>query len=358
MDGGWSAVAQRAADALGVAPGELVLVRDRAGRPEVLSEVLLAVERRGATPLPELLAPDDLGRLLRTVPVPHLAAWDRHRLGWVGRADRVLVLEGAGFDPAGVPEDALAAWAAAVDRLRAVDEARRLPFLVAAVPTAARAAALGLSLPELDAALAPALAADRAELRREIAPVRAAVVGAGTLTVRSGAGCELSLRRGDRAWLEDDGSVAADAAARGVQPVVNLPAGSLYTTVLEGETRGRLRLAGDADGGGSTLRFEGGRVVDVDGGAGAEQLRALFARHSGGADRVSHVGVGLNPRLRRPFAWALVDEHVHGALFVAFGENRYLGGENASSLNVDFALADASLLADDRVVVDRGAIAV
>ena len=52
MDGIWSAVADRAADALGVAPGELVLVRDRAGRPEVLSKVLLAIERRGATAPP------------------------------------------------------------------------------------------------------------------------------------------------------------------------------------------------------------------------------------------------------------------------------------------------------------------
>ena len=358
MDGIWSDVAHRIVDALGVAAGELVLVRDRAGRPEVLAEVLLAVERRGATPLPELLTADQLGRVLRTVPVPHLAAWDRRRLELVRRADRVLVLAGSEMDAEAVPAEALAAWGAAAGRLATVDEERRLPFLLVAVPTTARAAALGLSLPELDAALVPALGVDRAELRREIARVRAGVAGTGTLTVRSGAGCELSLKLGDRLWLEDDGSIAADAAARGIQSVVNLPAGSVYTTVLEGETRGQLRLPGAADGEGITLRFENGRVVDVDGDAGAEDLRALFARHSGDADRISHVGIGLNPRLRRPFAWALVDEHVHGALFVAFGENRYLGGENASSLNVDFALPDATLLADGRVVVDAGVIAV
>lgn len=127
--------------------------------------------------------------------------------------------------------------------------------------------------------------------------------------------------------------------------------------MLEGETRGRLRLAGAADDEGRTLRFEGGRVVEVEGGAGAEELRAIFARHGGNADRISHIGIGLNPRLRRPFGWALVDEHVHGALFVAFGENRHLGGENASSLNVDFSLAGATLLVDRRVVVDQGVIA-
>ncbi|MGE0543221.1 MAG: hypothetical protein AB7R89_23935, partial [Dehalococcoidia bacterium] len=50
----------------------------------------------------------------------------------------------------------------------------------------------------------------------------------------------------------------------------------------------------------------------------------------------------------------LVDEHVEGAIFVAFGENRYLGGWNESSLNVDFALTIASLYVDDDLVVERG----
>ena len=85
---------------------------------------------------------------------------------------------------------------------------------------------------------------------------------------------------------------------------------------------------------------------------------AMFDRHTGEARRISHVGVGLNPYLRRPVGWTLVDEHLHGSLFVALGENRYLGGENASSLNVDFAVPGATLLVDDRIVVDAGVVAV
>lgn len=107
-----------------------------------------------------------------------------------------------------------------------------------------------------------------------------------------------------------------------------------------------------------TLRFEDGGVAKVEAGAGAETVQAMFDRHSGDANRISHIGIGLNPYLRRSFAWPLVDEHVHGALFVAFGENRYLGGENASSLNVDFAIPGATLLVDDRDVVDAGVVVV
>lgn len=101
MDVTWSDVAQRAVVGLGVAAGELVLVRDHAGRPEVLAEILLAIEQRGATPLPEMLAPEYLRRLLHTASLSYLATWDQHRLGWVQQADCVLVLEGAELDTEG-----------------------------------------------------------------------------------------------------------------------------------------------------------------------------------------------------------------------------------------------------------------
>jgi hypothetical protein len=52
----------------------------------------------------------------------------------------------------------------------------------------------------------------------------------------------------------------------------------------------------------------------------------------------------------------LVDEHVHGHVFVAFGETRDMGGKNASSLNIDFALPGATLLVGDRVVVSKGVV--
>jgi hypothetical protein len=50
----------------------------------------------------------------------------------------------------------------------------------------------------------------------------------------------------------------------------------------------------------------------------------------------------------------MVDECRMGCVFIAFGENRYLGGENASSLNVDFTIQHGTLLVDGQVVVDRG----
>jgi leucyl aminopeptidase (aminopeptidase T) len=139
--------------------------------------------------------------------------------------------------------------------------------------------------------------------------------------------------------------------------VSNLPAGSIYTTVIEQAAEGTLWLpeAGPAED--VTMHFRQGRVVDIQARVGCAELVALLDRHSGESRRISHIGVGLNPHLHHPIGWVIVDEQAHGALFVALGENRYLSGENASSLNIDFTIPNATLLADDRVVVREGVLA-
>jgi leucyl aminopeptidase (aminopeptidase T) len=96
------------------------------------------------------------------------------------------------------------------------------------------------------------------------------------------------------------------------------------------------------------------RIVAIEAAHGADALARWLDGHTGEPRRVSHIGVGLNPHLRTPIGWTLVDEHIAGVLFLALGENRYMGGQNASSLNHDFALFDASLWVDDFLVVSKG----
>ena len=351
----WTSIARRIVEGVGVRSGDLVLVRGGSD-PAVLEEVLLAVEEAGATPLPEIAHGSYLRRLLMRVDPVHLAGWDRHRLGWMRDIDRLISLGGGPPDFSDVPPGALEAWEGAVARLGRTEEERRVPFLVVALPDRARAAALGMSVPELEAIVLPALAAPTAELRGEIDRVLPRVRGARSLTLHTGASCELRLTLGARPWLTDDGVIDEEDRTLGAG-VSNLPAGSIYTTVIEDATEGTVQLpqAGPADD--AVLRFEQGRIVDIQARQGAADLAAMFDRHTGESRRISHVGIGLNPRLRRPIGWVLVDEHVHGAVFVALGENRYMGGENASSLNIDFCVPDATLVADGRGVVRNGVVA-
>ncbi len=339
------AVVQRIVQVLGIQPGDLVLVRDAAGRLDVLLEISLAIEMQGATPLVELVPAEYRQRLWNEVPREYLAHWDRHRSQWIQQADRILVLAGAEPDWDVVSRKGFRTWEQAVHRLTVAEEARGLSGTLVAVPTKTRAEQLGLSLESLEAILLPALLASAQELQAQVDRVLDAAAEGQTIAIHSGADHVLIMQQGNRTWHRDDGRCHS-----------NLPAGSIHTTVLETETEGSLWLP---KAGGATdvvFHFVQGRIECIEAASGAEALSEMFDEHTGEPRRVSHIGLGLNPYLRRPIGWTLVDEHIHGALFIALGENRYMGGQNASSLNVDFALTGATLKVDERTIVFEGEV--
>jgi leucyl aminopeptidase (aminopeptidase T) len=345
MDKRWSAVVQRIVQVLGIQPGDLVHVRDAAGRIDVLLEISLAIEMQGATPLVEFVPAEYRQQLWNKVPREYLSHWDRHRSQWVQQADRILVLAGAEPNWNVVSQEGFRAWEQAVHRLTVAEEARALNGTLVAVPTKARAKQLGLSLESLEAILLPALTASVQELQAQVDRVLYAAVEGQTIAIHSGVDHVLVMQQGNRTWHRDDGRCHS-----------NLPAGSIYTTILETETEGSLWLP---KAGGATdvvFHFVQGRIERIEAASGAEDLNEMFDAHSGEPRRVSHIGLGLNPYLHRPIGWTLVDEHILGALFIALGENRYMGGQNESSLNIDFALPGTTCKIGGQAVVFEGNI--
>lgn len=355
MDKKWQKVARRIVRGLGIRPGELIEVRDAAGCQDALLETSLAIEGAGATPIFQLIPPGYLERLWGEVLPATLARWDRFRGEWLKEVDRVLVLAAAHPDFTRAAQPGLEAWRQAQQRLTVIEEERRLPFLLVALPTAEGARQLGLPLETYEGILLPALEASVPELRLEIERVLHNAGAGHTITIHSGNQHILQLEHGDRLWLSDDGLIDETDQEQGAI-VSNLPAGSIYTTVIEEATQGSLWLPKAGEAREVVLRFEAGRIVDIQAASGAEALMNELARHSGEPRRVSHIGLGLNPYLDRPVGWTLVDEHIHGHLFIALGENRYMGGRNESSLNVDYALAGATLMVADRMIVLKGKV--
>jgi leucyl aminopeptidase (aminopeptidase T) len=272
----------------------------------------------------------------------------------MNNTDRVLALEGHSPE-LDVNCETLEAWIQATERITAVEEQRKLPFMLIAVPTAERANSLGLDLEALDAALLPALSVSSAELESETNRVRQILENANRLVIHTD-GHRLELDIQGRDWMQDIGEIPEADGPRAIQPVVNLPAGSVYTTVQEWSPTGFLSLPHVNDVANVVFHFRDGRVDEIHADSGSEAIDRMFDQHTGEPRRISHIGIGLNQRLRDTLGWPLVDEHRHGALFIAFGENRYLGGENESSLNVDFVIPEATLIADGRIVVENGTL--
>ncbi len=348
----WQTLAQRIVAGLNVQPGELIQVRDHIDRPEVLQEVLLAIDLAGATPLLDFQSPAYLNRWLAEATPEAIRQSSHHRLKQLAEIDRVLSFSGGIPDFTLAAPATLAAWHALDEAITAIEEERLLPVLVVAMPTQQRAALLKMSLLALEAHLLPAHLLSIAESHRLIDDALTRVAGQ-TITIHTGPDHILYLDHGDRAWHSDDGVI--DEADRQRKTIVsNLPAGSIYTTVVETLTHGTLYLPKVFEAREVVLHFAAGRITQIEAAHGADQVGAWLDDHSGEPRRISHIGIGLNPHLRQPIGWTLIDEHVIGALFLALGENCYMGGQNESSLNHDFALQGASLLVDGRVIVHAG----
>jgi leucyl aminopeptidase (aminopeptidase T) len=355
----WRAAAHRIVQGLGVRPGELIQVRCGIDRFEVLLEILLAVETSGATPLTEFTPADYLGRLLTEAPADYLTNWDQHRAGFMRQYDRILVLQGHSLKPGTVPSERLLDWRNATDRLTVIEEERHLPVLVATIPTEERARQLGMTLAKLEEIVLPALDCSVERLQSEIGKVLQTVQDCAMLILQTGPNYILRLKLANRPWLKDDGYIDEVDRAEGAV-VSNLPAGSIYTTVMEEATEGSLYLPKARQAREVIFHFEQGRITRIEAAEGAEELEHWLDSHSGEPRRISHIGIGLNPALQqvRPLDWLIVDEHIYGNLFLALGENRYMGGQNVSSLNEDFVIGGATLHADDRLIVSEGRIAV
>lgn len=347
----WTHIAQQIVNGVGVRPGELIYLRDDTGRVEVVEEVLLAIEQQAATPWLEWHRTGYMERLWNEVSSERLAQWHNQRQKILATADRIINLGSAHPNFERVNREGFAAWQTAEQALTEVEESRQLPYLFVAIPTAEKADELGLSLAELEAHLLPALAVPTDQLRLPIERILRYAKNAHTLTILTGAEQQytLTLRlAAERPWHNDDGVIDDEDRASGAI-VSNMPAGSIYTTVQEEATAGQVWLAQAGQARNVLLTFGGdGRVAEITAGQGQEWLEELFERHTGESSRVGHIGLGLNPQLQCPIGWTLVDEHVGGYLFLSFGENRYMGGQNESSLNVDFTLVGATLLADEQ----------
>jgi leucyl aminopeptidase (aminopeptidase T) len=213
---------------------------------------------------------------------------------------------------------------------------------------------LGVTLEELERILHDPIVAPLMDLQNAALRIQHKIEGE-NIVIRTGNGCALSMQHGGRPVLIDDGYIDDTDRERGAV-VSNLPAGSVYTTVLEDTAEGALFLPQAGDARGVTLHFAQGRVFKVEAASGADEIEAMFDGHAGESRRISHIGIGANPHLRKPIGWTLVDEHVWGALFIAFGENRYMGGQNESALNEDFALHDASLDVDGAPLLKDGRV--
>ena len=172
-------------------------------------------------------------------------------------------------------------------------------------------------------ALADALAAFETALRE------------GAVRVTTPAGTDIGFEVGDRPVTRQDGdaSAARAMAARNlIDREVELPAGAARVSPVLETVNGSIAFPPAMWGGerveGLVLRFEGGRVVEVEAATGRDGVLAEMEAGGEAASTFRELAVGLNPLLAIPDGEDWIPYYGYGAgvIRLSLGDNTELGG--------------------------------
>jgi leucyl aminopeptidase (aminopeptidase T) len=157
--------------------------------------------------------------------------------------------------------------------------------------------------------------------------------------------------------------IAGRIVENATQNICAFPDGEVGVAPDEGSTNGTVVWDTTVHGIGLLeepirLEVEDGWVTEVTGGRQADEFReTLEAADENARYCAAEMSIGINPdaeitgRMR-------TDKKVEGAVHIATGANKDLGGEIQSELHIDGTIRYPSVWVDDRQLVDRGEILV
>lgn len=165
-------------------------------------------------------------------------------------------------------------------------------------------------------------------------------------------GTDLTIDICDRKGIADTG-ILTDKGSFG-----NLPAGEALIAPLEGKGDGMLVVDGAVAGIGKiqepiTLTLKDGKVINVIGGTEAEKYKNMLKGKDENAWKIAELGIGTNEVIKL-MGNALVDEKVFGTVHIGFGNNKFMGGEQDSSIHYDCIIMKPDVYIDGEIIIKKG----
>ena len=343
-------LADMATRGLEIQPSQHVEIRGDTSMQECIGAVSLAVERVGAVPCLNVTSISHEAERIRTLSSDWLRRPSPFLLNLARTVDAVIVVERDWSSLASLcPAEKVEAWNQAVGLLVEQQESRRVPYCLIASPEAIGRDRLLVSRNEAYEAIEAAISTDVDEIR--------ALLGRAQKIIDNGRVLEIRTRNHGRMRCDLGRPVYRSDGYLHGSLVLNLPYGSLSFTVPEDSVEGTICFDRWRDLRDLTVTFDGGRISDLSAANSPEAFADFVGTHSGDRDRISHMGIGVNPGIRRPTGLTTIDECMSGMVFVAFGENRFMGGKNESTLNIDLVCSGATVLCDSRYLVREGRLA-
>jgi aminopeptidase len=136
----------------------------------------------------------------------------------------------------------------------------------------------------------------------------------------------------------------------------SLPAGSISVCPIEESAKGTIQFNTPTPVEGLSVKnvrwkFEGGRVVEFEGGSGSKKIKEEWQQAGGDKDRIANFTMGFNPLA---LAGYLSNDIAAGAVSVGIGGNEGVGGNNKSPFYFGGTLTGATVTVGDKTVVRAG----
>jgi leucyl aminopeptidase (aminopeptidase T) len=260
----------------------------------------------------------------------------------------------------GVPEARVAKAAEAGQFIAKVANESGIRLVGVGFPSRGEAASNGVPFADYERMQWAGIGADYAMIGRAGSRVRDALLGAKSVHVTSPAGTDLTFSLGDRRVAVDDGQVTEDEAKGPslVERIATLPGGRVTVPPIETSgsgmvvvPRNRCRDVVVTD---NRFQVRDGKVVGLTARTGAKCLTDAIGAYSGPADRLGSFSIGLNPAVHAIPGSAYFPSAAAGMVYLGFGGNTFLGGDNDTPGGIGVPIADATVTADGKAIVRDG----
>ena len=363
QDNQFPALAKKVVDtSVSVKPGDVVVVVGGQNTIPLMEDIAIEAAKAGGM-VTMFLNTDRFARAYNMdVPDQYLKQQPTYFLDWIKDVDVWIALpqlEDPAASVAGVPEQRLADMDKAGEVINRALNGSKVRFLSIDFPTKADAVLFHIPYPELEKMHWDAVNADYGQISEEGNRLKQMLEASKTVRITSAKGTDLTFSLAGRPVVVDAGIVTEEKAHGKVfgNRAVTLPGGSVSFAPLETSGSGKVfaireRCRPDVQLIGASFDVQNGKIENFKAESGADCYQESMAAYSGPKDVLGSVSIGLNPAMKvsedyRPQAAA-------GMVWLYFGNNETLGGNNAQPGGFTFPVTNATVEIDGKTVVKDG----
>jgi leucyl aminopeptidase (aminopeptidase T) len=345
-----------------VTEGEVVAISGGVRDLALLENLAIEVRKRGAHPIVQLSTEGMNRRSYDEVPAKYDAQPDK----WgriIGNSVDVVITVDIVETPdllAHVPPERIAARNEAAQANQKLAMARRIRFVDIGngmYPTHARASRFGISRDEMAKFFWNALSSDFTEIVQNGEKLTQILAGAKQLHITTPNGTNLTVGIMPGTTLISDGIISDADRKTYAGSFAYLPAGEVYLRTIPGSAQGKIVVDHyyyqGTDIRDLVINVEAGKMTTMTAASSMDALQANFAQGGAGRELLTLVDFGVNPGIDAQ-GTALRTWVPAGMVTPYFGNDLWAGGTNDTPVSLSPFLANATVKADGRTIVENG----